>query len=181
MAEMEAFECHSEFTRLLSQNLSSARVVKEIISFAYSQISHSDVLFPVLIDSIREAPVMKRLSQFYLVDALYKYAPEQFYGKQILRNLKEIVDLTVDYQGKAKIKNQEKSGGFLNVQGVRKVLGLWNGKGLIDKQIFEKMDKYLSAMQDFDRYYIESLQKDLLVPHYQRKQFGGGWKMTEIE
>lgn len=95
---MDAFECHNMMTHLLSLNISSARIVKQIIQFCYEQVDNSEVVYQAILDFLQESVVMKRLTIFYLVDALVKQDSERVYSKQIIRNLKEIVDLTVDYQ-----------------------------------------------------------------------------------
>ncbi|KAJ3303824.1 hypothetical protein HDV03_003496 [Kappamyces sp. JEL0829] len=178
----DAFEIHQQFVSCIesitnSAN-SSARTIGNASHFAYE---HSDYyegslprilesgpggerahsltagLFTALMDAIKQQSPPKRLSLFYLIDALLKHpqrAEFSGYTQLVLDQLPEICDLVaalyldqvVDAARRRDKDKQTKSGGVANIPSVCKVLSFWRQKDYIKAKVYEKLNRHLTGM-----------------------------------
>lgn len=70
---MDTFELFNEFRELLASNL-SARTIQKCVALLYEHQYYAEELFDALFESLKDAVPPKRLSLFYLMDAIIKHS-----------------------------------------------------------------------------------------------------------
>jgi hypothetical protein len=137
--QADPFELRLQFSDMLRRLTASTESLSRAARFAAQWKSHADVLYAVLLESMESAHVNQRLNLFHLCDHICMATLRlkfDGYAKKMIQDLPRLITLVCGAGSQL---------AAANVGSVRKVLGSWRKKGVLDDDLFASLMGILAS------------------------------------